>query len=161
MVEGAGDALFTEEYKRWQRSNIENIVVMLRSIRNLHGESVIKVASAAYASLIRQRWKEIAKERKELGINELFTLLWEDSRRLISYEIINRSDSLLTLKVNSCFWADEFNRMKAADIGYELCCMADFYIVESFNPKIVYRRGKTLMKGDDCCDHSYTLQGST
>jgi hypothetical protein len=158
LAESPGDAPFTEEYKRWQRSSIENIVVMLRSIRNLHGESVIKVASAAYASLVRQRWKEIAKERNKLDIGELFGLLWEDSKRLISYEVINRSSSLLTLKVNSCFWADEFNRMKAADIGYELCCMADFYIVEAFNPEIIYKRAKTLMKGDDCCDHSYTLK---
>lgn len=41
-MDRSGDPLFTAEYKRWQRINIENTVTMLRSIRNLYGENVIR-----------------------------------------------------------------------------------------------------------------------
>jgi hypothetical protein len=158
-MEFPSDRQLVEGYKRWQRSNIENIVAMLKSIQNLHGEGVLKVAAAAYSSLMRQRWKKIAEASNDRGIEELFRRLWEGSRDLISFEVTRRTIGSLRLKVNSCFWADEFKRVGAADIGYELCCMADFYIVEVFNPEITYRRAKTLMKGNDCCDHLYTMYG--
>jgi hypothetical protein len=158
-MESPSDRQFVEEYKRWQRSNIENIVAMIRSIGNLYGEGVIKVASAAYSSLMRQRWRKIAEETNDKGIEGLFRRLWEGSKYLISFEVTHKSFDSLALKANSCFWADEFRRLGAIDIGYELCCMADFYIVEVFNPEIIYKRTKTLMRGDDCCDHLYTMYG--
>jgi hypothetical protein len=151
------DRQFVEEYKRWQRSNIDNIVAMLKSIVNLHGEGVLKVASAAYSSLMRQRWRKIAEGSNDRSIEELFRRLWKDSKDLIQFEATRKTIDSLALKVGSCFWADEFRRAGGADIGYELCCMADFYIVEVFNPEITYRRTKTLMKGDECCDHLYTM----
>nr|MDO8098991.1 L-2-amino-thiazoline-4-carboxylic acid hydrolase [Candidatus Njordarchaeota archaeon] len=146
---------FVEEYKKWQRDNIEVIVAMLRSLRNLYGEKVINVASAAYLSTMRQRWRRIGEESEERDIGGLFKRLWENSKSLFSYEVIRKDENSLELKVNSCFWADEFRRLNAADIGFELCCMADFYIVEGFNPAIKYKRNKTLMKGDNYCDHHY------
>jgi len=146
---------FVEEYKKWQRDNIEATVAMLRSLRNLYGERVINVASAAYQSTMRQRWKRIGEESEKKDIDGLFNRLWETSKSLFSYEVTHKDENSLELKVRSCFWADEFRRLNAADIGFELCCMADFYIVEGFNPTIEYKRNKTLMKGDDCCDHRY------
>ena len=157
MMENPPDRQLIEEYKRWQRTNINNIVTMLRSIVNLHGEGVLKIASAAYSSLMRQRWRKIAEESNDRSIEALFGRLWEGSKDLIQFEVSRRTVDSLALKVNSCFWADEFRRAGGADIGYELCCMADFHIVEVFNPEISYRRMKTLMKGDDCCDHLYMI----
>jgi hypothetical protein len=156
-LESPPDRRLIEEYKRWQRSNIENTVAMLKSIINLHGEGVLKVASAAYSSLMRQRWRKIAEESNDRSIEELFRRLWEGSKDLIHFEVTQKTSDSLALKVNSCFWADEFRRAGGANIGYELCCMADFYIVEVFNPEISYRRMRTLMQGNNCCDHLYTI----
>ncbi|WXG43456.1 MAG: L-2-amino-thiazoline-4-carboxylic acid hydrolase [Promethearchaeati archaeon SRVP18_Atabeyarchaeia-1] len=158
-MESPRNSQFAEEYKKWQRSNIENIVSMLRSIGNLYGEGVFKVASAAYSSLMRQRWKQIAEVTNDRSIEGLFRKLWDESRDLISFEVSNRSPDSISLNVKSCFWANEFKRLHAVDIGYELCCMTDFYIVEVFNSEITYRRTKTLMKGDDHCDHQYSMYG--
>lgn len=156
-MERSRDPSLIAEFKRLQRTNIENTVTMLRSIRNIYGENVIRAASAGCASLTRQRWRDLTEDRRDRSIEALFGLLWEDSRQLISYEVVNRDSKSLTLKVNSCFWADEFRRIKAADIGYELCCISDFYIAETFNSAIMYIQGKTIMKGYDCCIHSYAI----
>jgi hypothetical protein len=155
-MERPSDIWFVEEYKKWQRDNIEAIVSMLRSMRNLYGEKVINVASVAYLSTMRQRWKKIGEESEKKDIVELYNKLWENSRSLFSYDVLHKDDDSLDLKVNSCFWAEEFRRLNASDIGFELCCMADFYIVEGFNPTIEYKRTKTLMKGDSYCDHHYS-----
>jgi predicted ArsR family transcriptional regulator len=146
---------FVEEYKKWQRDNIEAIVAMLRTMRNLYGEKVINVASVAYLSTMRQRWKRIGEESEKADIDGLYSKLWENSKSLFSYEVLHKDKDSLDLNVNSCFWAEEFRKLNAADLGFELCCMADFYIVEGFNPTIKYIRTKTIMKGDRYCDHHY------
>jgi hypothetical protein len=156
-MEGSRDGLFMEEYKTWQRTNIENIVAMLRPMQSLHGENVIKLASVAYLSLIRQRWKRIGDESGNRSMSELFSRLWETSKSLFSYEVVQKDENSLLLVVSSCFWADEFRRLGAPEIGYELCCMADFYITEGFNPSIIYSRDKTIMRGDSYCDHHYVM----
>jgi hypothetical protein len=156
-MERFDDQLITPEFKRSQRTNIENMVTMLRSIRNTFGENVIRLAWGGYASLIRQRWRNICNDQKDRSIQALFGLQWEGSKKLISYEITNEDAKSLTLKVNSCFWAEEFKRLRATDIGYEYCCIPDFYVAEIFNPSIMYVQGKNIMRGDDSCIHSYAI----
>ena len=147
----------TPEFKRLQRTNIENIVTMLRAIRNTFGENVIRLAWGGYSSLIRQRWRNICNDKKDRSIDALVKLQWEGAKNIMPYEIVNKDSKSLTLKVNSCFWASEFQRLKATDIGYEYCCIPDFYSAEVFNPSIMYVQGKNLMRGDDCCVHSYAI----
>jgi hypothetical protein len=61
----------------------------------------------------------------------------------------------LTLHVTECLWAKVFKEMKAADLGYVLHCQPDFAYAEACNPNIRLKRTKTLMQGDDCCDHTF------
>ena len=49
-------------------------------------------------------------------------------------------------------------RLKATDWLYHHTCSADEAMVSGFNPKIGFRRTKTLMQGDDYCDHYYYMK---
>jgi len=44
----------------------------------------------------------------------------------------------------------------AEDIGVWIC-EADGPIAAAFNPRIRFQRTKTLMEGNDCCDHVYYI----
>jgi hypothetical protein len=44
--------------------------------------------------------------------------------------------------------------LNAADWLYALVCASDPYTAASFDG-IRFERTKTLMQGDDCCDHAY------
>jgi hypothetical protein len=75
----------------------------------------------------------------------------------MSYKTTNRNTKSLTLKVNSHFCAEEFMRLRATDIGYKYRCIPDFCVAETFNSAVMYIQGKNLMRGDDCCIHSYAI----
>jgi hypothetical protein len=61
----------------------------------------------------------------------------------------------LTLRVSECLWAKVFKEMKATDLGYVLNCQPDFAYVKACHPNIKLKRTKTLMQGDDYCDHTF------
>jgi len=48
-------------------------------------------------------------------------------------------------------------RLHAADIGSAFYCAYDYGFCSGLNPHIVFSRTKTLMSGDDCCNHNYEL----
>lgn len=61
----------------------------------------------------------------------------------------------IMFNVTECLWAKTFRDMNAADLGYVICCQQDFASAKAQNPRIGLKRTKTLMQGDDCCDHIY------
>ena len=55
-----------------------------------------------------------------------------------------------------CLWAEVFNELKAPDIGHWLCD-SDDPGVRSYNPQLAFERTKTLMDGDEECDHVFCV----
>jgi hypothetical protein len=47
----------------------------------------------------------------------------------------------------------------AAAIGYEIFCRPDYVMRQGFSPNIHLERTRTLMQGDDCCDHRWLWDG--
>jgi hypothetical protein len=62
------------------------------------------------------------------------------------------------MKVTRCMWANMWRKFGAEDIGYVFQCCWDYGFCQGLNPAIEFTRTKTLMQGDDCCDHTYDLK---
>ena len=62
------------------------------------------------------------------------------------------------MNITKCPLADLAKEVNAEDWGYILYCCDDPNIVEGFNPEMDLKRTKTLMQGDDCCDHFYCMK---
>ena len=60
-----------------------------------------------------------------------------------------------------CLWADTWRGWGAEDIGYLVCCAADFANVKAQHPYLRLERTKTLMQGDDCCDFKFIWEENT
>ena len=43
-------------------------------------------------------------------------------------------------------------------VGYASICHPDFAMTEGYNPKMKLLRTKTLMQGDDCCNHCWVME---
>jgi hypothetical protein len=49
--------------------------------------------------------------------------------------------------------AEAFKELDAEDIGYLVACNPDHAYAKACNPRVKLRRTKTLMQGDEHCDH--------
>jgi len=102
-------------------------------------------------------------EKAELPKRDLDTvmeILWNQTGDKIEFTVESQTAEYLRLKVTRCLFADEMRKLNAADIGFAFYCSYDDGFCQGLNPAIKFSRTKTLMQGDDCCDHTYKLEES-
>jgi hypothetical protein len=88
-----------------------------------------------------------------------WTALMDDpDNQRITFEVVERTDRVWEIKVTECLMAKTFREAGAADIGYAVQCSGDPALCRGFNPKIRQLRTKTLMQGDDCCNHRWVWE---
>jgi hypothetical protein len=80
-------------------------------------------------------------------------------KQVLTIRIIEDTDTATESKVTECLWAKTFREANASDIGYARICHPDFASARAFNPKLKLIRTKTLMQGDDCCNHRWVWEG--
>jgi len=74
-------------------------------------------------------------------------------------QVIEDTAKAYEMKVTECLWAQTFREANASDIGYIIMCAGDIIFAEAFDTRLKLRLTKTLMNGDDCCNHRYTWEG--
>ena len=79
-------------------------------------------------------------------------------KAILTFEVIENREDLFSWRVTECLNAKVFRELNAADIGYAALCHGDEAWVRAYNPKIQFSRTKTLMEGNDCCDHCYKME---
>jgi len=116
----------------------------------------------AYQVFVKARGKEIvshmSKRAKELGDNSLEAFIKDQWEVLPAHGYSYTMEKLelgYLMKVTKCPLYDLAKRQGNTEQMFYLCCEADQYAPEGFNPNIGFKRSKTLMQGDDCCNHFY------
>lgn len=56
-----------------------------------------------------------------------------------------------------CLWAEVYRELGEPDLGYVICA-GDEPAVEAHNPQLSFERTKTLMRGDELCDHLFRIR---
>lgn len=74
------------------------------------------------------------------------------------YEIIEDKKDSVLFKFTDCTWANAFKAIGKPEIGYYLFCANDGPLVKAFNKNISFERTKTLMEGDDFCNHHFFIK---
>jgi hypothetical protein len=133
-------------------------IPMMRELADRVGMDVIKEASA---DAMKKRVKEYVKrlEKRDLAtLAAFFKSPSPTSEHTFTREIIQDTDTIFEMKFTECLWAKTFREAKAADLGFNCICFADYAMAEAYNPKIKLIRDKTLMQGHDCCNHKYVFK---
>jgi hypothetical protein len=86
-------------------------------------------------------------DKSSTNLNQVF---W---KHVIEREVIEENEEVLELKITKCLWEKVYREANATDLGYALVCHTDFATAEAANQKLI--RTKTLMQGDDCCNHRW------
>lgn len=82
----------------------------------------------------------------------------EFARHVLTLEIVEDTPRVMELRIAECPWAKTFREMGAADLGYLLICHRDYADCQGFNPRIALERSKTLMQGDEYCNHRFVWE---
>jgi len=69
--------------------------------------------------------------------------------------ILEEGQNHLSMRVDRCLWAEHFLRIGDPELGYLVCCNADHSMIAAYNPRLKLHRTKTIMQGDDHCDHCF------
>jgi len=72
------------------------------------------------------------------------------------YEVVEESEDLLRINVQSCDYARYMEKLGARDLGPLLVCDNDFSNAEGMGVKL--SRDKTCMKGDGVCNFCFEIK---
>ena len=77
----------------------------------------------------------------------------------LSMEVIEDSETVFEVRITECL-SHEVYKEAGCDgkLGYACVCHGDHGYARGYNPKIKLIRDKTLMEGDDHCNHRYVLE---
>jgi len=111
-----------------------------------------------------KKWLKRGQEQaKEIGENSLAAYVKQfrppSYQNMLTHEIVEDTDTVFQIKVTECIWAKTFIDAGMEEYGYAHICYGDYSWPKGFNPKIKMERDKTLMQGNDCCNHRYIKTG--
>jgi hypothetical protein len=142
-----------------QRRKIEGRVLIpfIETLREKLGEDatreLVDLTIQRLAADDGARWAEIYG-RSTGSLRRLAEELWAGGGSM-DIQVVSQSDDHLDFNVTRCQYAEFYQEMGLADIGYRVHCNRDHAMVIGFNEGIELARSQTLMEGAACCDFRY------
>lgn len=72
------------------------------------------------------------------------------------WQVVSEEPERVAYRFTRCMWADIFRDLGEPELGFAFCA-GDEPAVKAFNPALGFERTKTLMEGDDLCDHVFLV----
>jgi hypothetical protein len=162
MTHKDNSSLFTDENKSMIQNEIsvrwtkENRLDLLNDLARKFGEDDVffVIDKIIWSNSIRN-WEEVGKKTNNTFDNFL-KILWEPLKKIgFQYTYEKKGDSTI-FNVTKCPIADAVKKLNAEKWFFHLVCLIDEPTILGFNNCIKFSRSKTLMQGDEICDHCYT-----
>jgi L-2-amino-thiazoline-4-carboxylic acid hydrolase len=135
-----------------------NLVLAVRAVEAVYGDAGIEIIRRAFAESWAETGKERAKAADDNSLRSLCSAIEQICFGSHEWTKLEDSDTRQAYRFTRCMWAEAFRELEAQDIGFWVLCQGDAAMASSFNPMIRFSRTKTLMTGDDYCDHVYYLK---
>ncbi|MBN1303803.1 MAG: L-2-amino-thiazoline-4-carboxylic acid hydrolase [Anaerolineales bacterium] len=131
----------------------------LNALKQEFGEKVVEIVARERGKKVEENWRRIAEEHGRNDIEGIKQTLWRwVAEAGFEFTEIETDEVGTQLHVTKCPLADMARELEAADWGFTCYCADDPHITAGFNPEIGFRRTKTLMEGDQYCDHFYFMK---
>jgi len=148
------DQEFAEVLRRKVAGAVALYVDAVRAAEEKYGvearEAILQYHLSRSVAANRRR----GQEAEDNSLRAFCRALEEGCRGSHEWEKLEDTDTRQAYRFTRCLWAEVFRSLDAADIGLAIC-EGDGPAAAAFNPEIRFHRTKTLMEGDDCCDHVY------
>lgn len=144
-----------------EKKHLTEQLEILLELRNRFGEEVIEIAGKARLA-VHERWmEELSKDStsrpSDVFKHSAFSVTTADTDLLV-YDVVEDSSQRFEVRIKKCKYADFYRENGSPEIGYAMHCALDFGEAEAFGSGILLERTKTLMQGDDYCNHCYELK---
>lgn len=130
-------------------------------IRDYGKDIAKKIIGEAVAQAAVNAGREFAaKEPNGVTSVESFVALqhlWEQDDAL-TISVLENDHEKYDYNVHRCRYAEMYNEMGLAEIGFLLSCNRDSKFIEGYAPHVKLDRAHTIMMGEGMCDFRYRLQ---
>lgn len=130
----------------------------LRRVHAKFGNGVIDEVSKLTSENAENWMKnaDIPKEKRNLEeVKKFFAGVGASA----AYTWVEDTPERLQARVTQCRWAAELKKDgNDGELGYALCCAFDHGFCAGLNPSLKFTRTKTIMMGDEYCNHTYELK---
>jgi hypothetical protein len=133
------------------------LVTAVRAIQTIYGNEGVEAIHQSFKGLAVETGKKMAREANASSLRAFCSAL--ETRCTGSHEWLKLEDTDVqqVYRFTRCMLAEVFTELDAQDIGFWLCD-GDGPMATAFNPAIGFQRTKTLMRGDNCCDHIFYIK---
>ena len=130
---------------------------LLKKLSQKYGEMAAQTIEKVLAHYIKRDWAETGTREAHPGteIADFIRILWEPLKNegfSFKFETV---DGATIFAVTKCPVYELAISTGLTEWCYHLACATDFYSTCAFSSKIGFNRTKTLMQGDECCNHTY------
>jgi predicted ArsR family transcriptional regulator len=134
---------------------VKQQINLLNALKERYGPEVGQVVEEANSQEICKTFREIAKQTGKNSIKDLINVLWQPLKSKGYKFTMEETDDGFQMNCTACPYVNLYKGLGGENWGFQLYCAADENLVAAFNPEIGFKRTKTLMQGDECCDHFY------
>lgn len=156
IIKGHGN--YPEKGKRrvWFKLNyLKHVYDYLKQIdRRTAGDKIDAIIREPSLAFIGRMIPDAALFSREFVLNQVWPHL-VDRDYNIEGEARPPSGSSASLHVRRCFYHEVANDVGLMDIADRMC-FADYIFWGNYHPNVKFSRTKTLIDGDDHCDHTLT-----
>jgi len=135
-----------------------NLIEFIKTLQNhMPEEEVIGLLNSYSAEVGKRAGEQQARGAPDTSFQR-FVATFRPPRyaNSLTHEVVEDSEKVFELRVTECIWAETFrNAGLGGEIGHAAVCNMDYYWPSAFNPSFKMERTKTLMQGDDHCNHRY------
>lgn len=143
-------------YTSMLKQEMNQRAVLFRKLVEAYGDKVLDIVEE---NVIEQTVEKLQQAKlPDRDLNTVMEILWNQMGDLAEFTVEESTPEFLRIKVTRCLFADEMRMLNAAGIGFAFYCSYDHGFCQGLNPDIRFTRTKTLMQGDDFCDHTYELK---
>jgi hypothetical protein len=142
-------------YATWMNRMMVERAVLFKKLVAQHGPEILATVAQHVSDQARDAMQSADLESRDL--QAVLDTLWNNIGDQADFTIEEQTPTRLGMRVTRCALADTMRAHDAADVGLAFFCAYDAGFCQGLNPALTFTRTKTLMAGDDCCDHTYEL----
>ena len=141
--------------ERLREQECMSVAWVLKIMKEHFGEEAYDIFVKAQRESHRSNFSKMAEEGGDNSIEAFMKILFELNREQASEYTVEKTESGFQLNVTNCWPYKIAKRHGIMEQLFLTCCSCEQFFAEGFNPNIGLTRTKTLMQGDDCCNHFF------